>query len=139
MAIEGKRRAAAIVLALSALCAAAPAAAQWNSKTPAGFAARTIDRGFIVGAWTDSEDCAAAIAFAEDGTFVLPDGAEGEWELVGDDLTMSGEGGETRVTIIPLDPDTMEVIDTEGGHGRSTRCAAAAEPRDPNYVARNIA
>lgn len=130
-----------MVLALVALAAAGPASAQWNSKRPAGFEARAIDRGFIVGAWTDSQDCAAAIAFDADGTFVLPDGAEGEWELIGDDLTLSGAGGETRLTVIPLDPDTMEVVDAEGEHGRSTRCAADAqyESGDPSFVARDIA
>ena len=139
MRIEGKGG-AAIALVLLALGAAQPAAAQWDSKRPAGFAARALDRGFIVGAWTDSEDCASAIAFDADGTFVLPDGAEGEWELIGDDLTMSGAGGETRLTIIPLDPDTMEVVDEEGGHGRSVRCAMDTEDEqeDPNFVARDV-
>ena len=82
-----------------------------------------VDRDFLIGTWSDAGDCAISVAFAPDGAYATADGAEGQWDLSGDTLTLSGEGGATTLTIIPIDRNTMEVVGEDGSHDRSTRCA----------------
>lgn len=89
-----------------------------------GIAARVaVDRDFLIGSWSDAGDCTTSVAFAPDGAYATADGAEGQWDLSGDTLTLSGEGGATTLTIIPIDRNTMEVVGEDGSHDRSTRCA----------------
>jgi hypothetical protein len=85
--------------------------------------AAAVDREFLIGAWSDTGDCSTTVAFTADGGYATADGAEGQWSLAGDTLTLSGEAGATRLTIIPIDRNTMEVIGEDGSHDRSTRCA----------------
>ena len=82
-----------------------------------------VDRNFLIGTWSDASDCTATVAFAADGAYATDDGAQGQWDLSGDRLTLSGEGGATTLTIIPIDRNTMEVVGEDGSHDRSTRCA----------------
>ena len=84
---------------------------------------QAVDRAFLIGTWSDQGDCSTTVAFTADGGYATADGAEGEWSLAGDRLTLSGEAGATTLTIIPIDRDTMEVIGEDGAHDRSTRCA----------------
>lgn len=108
--------------------------AQSISRPGGGSGARSgavhgaVDRNFLIGRWSDQGDCAIAVAFTADGTFATAEGDGGVWNLEGDALTLTGEGGTRTVTIIPIDRDTMEVIDADGAHDRSTRCAARFEP-----------
>lgn len=120
---------AALVLA----AAAAPASAQWSDGATPDSTGAAVAREYIVGAWTDSGDCAAAVEFAGDGSFVSAEG-EGMWALDGADLVLAGAGGVRRVRVIPVDLDTMEVIDEAGARGRSTRCGEVSGG-DPNIVA----
>ena len=112
--------AAALLLAL----AGAPAAALAQDGEAAGGGDAALARAYLVGAWTDTDDCAAAVAFDGDGTFVTPEGGEGLWHLDETELTLAGAGGIQRVLIVPLDADTMEVISEDGTRGRSMRCEA---------------
>jgi hypothetical protein len=82
-----------------------------------------VDRNFLIGSWSDAGDCSTTVAFLADGGYATADGAEGQWSLAGDTLTLSGEAGATTLTIIPIDRNTMEVIGADGSHDRSTRCA----------------
>jgi hypothetical protein len=86
-------------------------------------ARQAVDREFLIGTWSDQGDCSTTVAFTADGGYATADGAEGQWSLAGDTLTLSGEAGATRLTIIPIDRNTMEVIGEDGSHDRSTRCA----------------
>ena len=86
-------------------------------------ARQAVDRDFLIGTWSDQGDCSTTVAFTADGGYATADGAEGHWSLAGDTLTLSGEAGATRLTIIPIDRNTMEVIGEDGSHDRSTRCA----------------
>ena len=95
--------------------------AQLAQQPPAARVA--VDREFLIGSWSDAGDCSTSVAFAPDGAYATADGAEGQWELTGDTLTLSGEGGATTLTIVPIDHNTMEVIGEDGSHDRSTRCA----------------
>jgi len=82
-----------------------------------------IDRAFMLGRWTDDEDdCDRAADFFADGRFVPPDGREGVWSLAGDRLTMTREGETFTVQLVPIDRNSMTVVNADGSLGRSTRC-----------------
>jgi len=106
--------------------AAAPAADsgklnEGGGATPAAAGGAALDRAFIVGRWTDNEDCDNAIEFTQDGRFIAANGGTGLWNLDGDELTMSG--GETAtIRIVPIDRNTITVVNPDRSLGRSTRC-----------------
>lgn len=130
--------AAALLLALAA--APAALAAQVEGEPADDAAAAALGRDYLIGAWTDSEDCAAAVAFDDDGTFVTPEGGEGMWEFDGARLILAGAGGIRSLRIVPVDADTMEVINEDGSRGRSIRCAAETGDGDgAGFVALDIA
>lgn len=83
--------------------------------------APALDRAYVIGRWTDDQDCSNAVDFVEDGRFVASNGNEGLWLLVGDRLTMRG-GSSLTLRIVPVDRDTMTVVNPDGALGRSTRC-----------------
>ena len=112
--------AASAALFLFALASPAAHAQLANQTTPRHVA---VDRDFLIGSWSDTGDCSTTVAFTADGGYATADGAEGQWSLSGDTLTLSGEAGATRLTIVPIDRNTMEVIGEDGSHDRSTRCA----------------
>lgn len=109
---------AAVLLAFAVSGPAAHAQALGGATTRAA-----VDRNFLIGSWSDTGDCSTTVAFTADGGYATADGAEGQWSLAGDTLTLSGETGATRLTIIPIDRNTMEMIGEDGSHDRSTRCA----------------
>jgi hypothetical protein len=95
-----------------------PAAA----ATPAAAGGVVLDRTFMMGRWADAgEDCGEAIEFTQDGRFVAGNGGTGLWNLEGDRLTMTGRDTAT-IRIVPIDQDTITVINADGSLGRSTRC-----------------
>ena len=115
-------RTSAATAALFLFAVASPAAhAQLAGQAPGRHIA--VDRDFLIGTWSDTGDCTTTVAFTADGGYATADGAEGQWSLSGDTLTLSGEAGATRLTIVPIDRNTMEVIGEDGSHDRSTRCA----------------
>ena len=92
------------------------------TATPAAAGgAVTLDRAYVTGRWSDKEDCSDAVEFTADGRFVTADGRGGLWNLQGDEMTMSGNGTVT-MRIVPIDQNTMTVVNTDGSLGRSTRC-----------------
>ncbi len=106
--------------------AAQPAAA--GDKDPAAGAVPaaaagpvTLDRAYVMGRWTDDGDCGNAVEFGSDGRFTAANGAGGLWHLAGDQLTMTGSGTLT-LQIVPIDQNTMNVVNPDGSLGRSTRC-----------------
>jgi len=80
-----------------------------------------LDRTYMLGRWTDDNDCSNVIEFNQDGGFVAANGGTGLWNLEGDRLTMSGNQTAT-IRISPIDQNTMTVINADGSLGRSTRC-----------------
>jgi len=112
------RTAAATVLLAFAVTGAAA-----QAQLGLGSVQRAVDREFLIGTWSDQGDCSTTVAFTADGGYATADGAQGEWSLSGDTLTLSGDAGATTMTIIPIDRNTMEVIGENGSHDRSTRCA----------------
>jgi hypothetical protein len=80
-----------------------------------------LDRTYVMGRWTDDGDCNNVIEFSQDGGFTAANGGTGLWNLAGDRLTMSGRSTAT-LQIVPIDQNTMTVINADGSLGRSTRC-----------------
>ncbi|MBV9881562.1 MAG: hypothetical protein JO276_00970 [Sphingomonadaceae bacterium] len=80
-----------------------------------------LDRTYMLGRWTDDNDCNNVIEFTQDGRFIAANGGTGLWNLEGDQLTMTGRDTAT-IRVRPIDQNTMTVINTDGSLGRSTRC-----------------
>ena len=81
-----------------------------------------VTREFLVGRWTDNNDCNNTITFATDGTFTVPGGASGVWALDGDRLTFQGAGGTRSARVQAPDANTLLLLQDDGSIGRSTRC-----------------
>jgi hypothetical protein len=88
---------------------------------PASSSGVVLDRTYMMGRWTDDDDCDKAIEFTQDGRFIAANGGTGLWNLDGDRLTMSGNGTAT-IRISPVDQNTITVINGDGSLSRSTRC-----------------
>jgi hypothetical protein len=80
-----------------------------------------LDRTYVMGRWTDDDDCSNVIEFTQDGRFIAPNGGTGLWNLDGDRLTMTGNQTAT-IRIVPIDQNIMTVINDDGSLSRSTRC-----------------
>ena len=101
-----------------------PAAAGNNVSTAsAGTAAPgALSRAFLIGRWTDNNDCNNTITFAADGTFTVPGGGSGVWVLDGDRLTFTGNAGTRSARVQAPDANTILLLNDDGSAGRSTRC-----------------
>jgi hypothetical protein len=80
-----------------------------------------VTTAFLIGRWTDNEDCTKTIEFRDDGKFVTADGGQGMWVLTGDQLTFQGQSSITAQVSAP-NPDTIMLRNADGSVGRSTRC-----------------
>jgi hypothetical protein len=96
-----------------------PAAA--NGAAPAAGSTQ-VTREFLVGRWTDNNDCNNTITFAADGTFTVPGGGTGLWVLDGERLTFQGAQGSRTARVQAPTPDAITLIQADGSIGRSTRC-----------------
>jgi hypothetical protein len=109
--------------------AAAPANASAGGKDPAAAGATPaaapsdgqVNSAFLIGHWTDNNDCSQAMEFRTDGSFATPDGGEGVWALDGDRLTFQGSSTVSARVQAP-DANTITLIHDNGALGRSTRC-----------------
>ncbi len=114
-------------LALWPIALAAPALAQHAAPIPA--ADGKVTRAFLLGHWTDDDDCSNTIEFHADGTFTVPGGGSGLWLLEGDLLTFQGAAGSRSARVRAPDKDTVVLLHTDGSVGRSTRCFSAKPGR----------
>lgn len=96
-----------------------------GGAVPAASGAVQLDRAFLMGRWTDDGDCSpdasTLIEFTQDGRFLAANGGTGLWNLDGDELTMTGRETAT-IRLVPIDQNTMTVVNPDGSLGRSTRC-----------------
>ena len=99
-----------------------PAAAGGNVATASAAPSSGVTREFLVGRWTDNNDCNNTITFADDGTFTVPGGGGGVWVLDGDRLTFTGGSGSRSARIQAPNANTILLINEDGSAGRSTRC-----------------
>jgi hypothetical protein len=92
--------------------AASPASAPFSGQ---------VNSAFLVGRWTDTNDCTSTIEFLSDGSFSLPDGRGGVWALDGDRLTFQGASTVSARVQAP-NANTITLLHDDGTLGRSTRC-----------------
>ena len=104
---------------------AAPAAADAPAPAAEGGPAAAsggLDRAFLVGRWTETENCAEeAIEFRPDGSFVFPWGEEGQWTLEGSRLAMVGNP--QTIDLEFVSPDELRATKATGNVRRWQRCA----------------
>ena len=120
----GNEAAAAAGNAVAPVAAPAVAAAPAPAKEggPAAAASGGLDRAFLVGRWTETENCAEeAIEFRPDGSFVFPWGEEGQWTLEGSRLAMVGNPQTIDLEIVS--PDELRATKATGNVRRWQRCA----------------
>jgi hypothetical protein len=108
---------------IGAALAAAPVAAQTGSADPRLTPAPGIkvDEDFLVGVWSDKQDCSGRIAFYRDGGFVNQDGSRGIWRIEGDVLTLTGTSS-ISVRIVPQSREEITVVNPDDTLGYSRRC-----------------
>lgn len=94
---------------------------QGGGAVPASSSGIQLDRTYMLGRWTDNDDCGDVIEFTQDGRFIAANGGTGLWNLDGDRLTMSGNGTAT-IRVVAIDQNTITVVKDDGSLGRSTRC-----------------
>lgn len=82
-----------------------------------------IDPGVLVGSWSDSGDCNnPQVEFLSDGSFRAFNGGGGEWQLDGDALTLSGDGGTITLHVRSFDGRVLVAANPNGQLSSSTRC-----------------
>ena len=109
----------AAVAALAALTGM-PAAPTVQAAAAAA-QAPTATRDFLLGRWTDNNDCSNIVEFLADGRFVTSGGAEGRWSLVGDRLTFQGNST-VAARVAATGPHSISLTHDDGSVGYSTRC-----------------
>jgi len=81
-----------------------------------------LDRTYLIGRWTNyGEDCSKATELTADARYLPPSGGEALWNLDGDRLTITGDRT-VRMRIVPVDQNTITVVNEDGSLGRSIRC-----------------
>lgn len=99
--------------------AEAPAADPHAPPVPSDEA---VTAAFLAGTWGDNGDCNTAITFNTDGGYRMQDGSTGTWTLVGDRLTMSGQGGDFAVNVAKGNDNQLFIGQPDGSFGISQRC-----------------
>jgi hypothetical protein len=89
-----------------------------NAAAPA--TSGRLDHAYLVGRWSETEDCADATEFRADGSFVLPWGDTGTWRLEGDRLTLSTNTGSVRLSRV--NQNQLNAISPGGAVHRNKRC-----------------
>jgi len=79
-------------------------------------------RALLIGRWTDSGDCADAIAIREDGSFASPSAGEGRWTLESEYLTLEGDRDTIELAVQEIDRSAMATVNPMGRIGDWTRC-----------------
>jgi len=96
-----------------------------GGKDPNAIQARASEGGVdprLVGRWTDSGDCKSFTELRPDGTFVADNGVVGRWEVNGDQLVLTNNGNEFRLSIDSVEANRIVTTSAQGQTGPSTRC-----------------
>lgn len=118
-------RGAAILSALS-FAFVSPAAAQRRAAPHPPVA----DFAFLVGVWTDSNDCNQNIELAADGMFHTSANRHGIWVVDGNRVTMTGTST-LAIQVVAVDRNHVRITNPDGSIGVSTRCPATGPAGRP--------
>jgi hypothetical protein len=96
--------------------------------------AGAVSRDFLIGRWTDTDNCSNAVDFYADGRFLTTGGASGRWVLENGRLSFIGNSTVTA-RIHSEGRNRIVLTHNDGSVGQSTRCptpsAAAARRTMP--------
>jgi hypothetical protein len=81
-----------------------------------------LDRTYMIGRWTDDDNCEKSTTFDADGGYTDADGASGLWTLDGDRLTFTRNSTTVTFRVVPIDRNRITVIHDDGSLERSSRC-----------------
>lgn len=121
-------RSLTFLIAAAALLAPAPSLASFQSEKMVAQAG--VDAAFLIGRWTDTNDCTNTVDFLRDGRFITSDGVAGRWTLDGDRLTFIGQRTITA-RVAATGRDSLTLTHDDGSVGASTRCATPAPTAMP--------
>lgn len=93
-----------------------------------------VTRDFLIGRWTDTNDCTNAVDFRRDGTFLTTEGAAGRWTLEGGRISFIGQST-ISARISASDANSISLNHDDGTVGRSTRCGTARRVTMPTIPA----
>ena len=108
----------------SMVTGAAPITAQTVARLSPAPGLR-LNADYLIGSWSDREDCGSPIEFRRDGQFLNPDGTRGTWRLEGDVLTFTA-ARTVVVRLVPRSRDETIVVQANGGLGYSRRCSVSS-------------
>ena len=93
-----------------------------GGAVPAAANGIVLDRAYLLGRWADyGDDCSKASELTADGRYLPPSGGEALWNLDGDRLTITGDRT-VQMRIVPIDQNTITVVNEDESLGRSIRC-----------------
>ncbi len=82
-----------------------------------------MTRAYLIGNWTDNDDCGEVTDLRSDGSFRAPNGGVGKWQLDGNQLTLSSTGNTgLTFTVQAESKDKIFVFMQNRDTGYSTRC-----------------
>lgn len=87
-----------------------------------------VTREFLLGRWTDDNDCNNTVELLADGSFVTSEGARGRWTLQGARLSFIGSQTITA-TVRTNGSNAITLFHDDGTVGGSTRCSTTAAAR----------
>ena len=76
----------------------------------------------LVGRWTDNGDCSQITVLRQDGVFIAPNGHQGNWGMLGSQLTLWGTGGAFSWETSLENGNVLVLTEANGATARSTRC-----------------
>jgi hypothetical protein len=96
----------------------APAPAP-SPATPPGTIA--VDASYLVGRWRGDNDNDCGSSFNSDGSWSERNGGVGSWSLSGDRLTLAANST-IVMQVVPVDANTMTLVQPDGSLVRANRC-----------------
>ena len=80
-----------------------------------------VDAAYLVGRWRGDNDGDCGSSFNSDGSWTERNGGSGSWSLSGDRLTLTANTT-IVVQVVPIDANTMTLVQPDGSLARANRC-----------------
>jgi hypothetical protein len=81
----------------------------------------TVDSAYLIGRWRGDADSDCGSSFNNDGSWTERNGGSGTWSLSGDRLTLTANTT-IVVQVVPVDANTMTLVQPDGSLARALRC-----------------
>jgi hypothetical protein len=104
-------------------CSPTPQIAKNMYYTPqGGQQAVAVTPSYLLGRWTDVNNCSVTSTFYPNGTVVGNTGQSTNWSLAGNQLTFFANNVATVLSVWGIDQNTMRTVDANGQQSLSRRC-----------------